>query len=180
MRFNKFNEEVFFAGEEIAKVSRRDIEFLKQKAENNKRKRARLCLHKSVKDQLHEMMIIHMKDTYVRPHKHLNRGESLYVIEGEAYAVMFDETGSMTDVIRMGDCRSKERFYYKIPGSIYHSLLITTDFFVFHETTSGPFDRSDTVFAAWAPEGNDSGNVAKFMKKLAGTLGNVISDFETK
>jgi len=166
MRFNKFNEEVFFADDKIVKVGHGDMEFLKQKAKNNERKRVRLCLHKGVEDKLHEMLIIHMKDTYVRPHRHLNKSESLYVIEGEAYAVMFDEAGKIIDIIRMGDYKSGHKFYYKISTPVYHTLLITTDFFVFHETTNGPFNKSETVFAAWAPEENDNENVAKFMGRL--------------
>lgn len=177
MRTKQFNKEVLFTDEQIVKVDRRDIEFLKERAGCNRRKRIRLCAHKHVKDTLHEMLIVHTRDTYVRPHKHLNKGESLYVIEGEAYAVMFDKAGKIVDVIQMGEYKSGRRFYYRISRPIYHALLITTDFFVFHETTSGPFNKSDTVFASWAPEENDTGNVAKFMKKLAGTLGNIISDY---
>lgn len=170
MRFNKFNEEVYFSDDEIVKVTHQDIEFLKEKAEHNERKRVRLCSHKDVKDVLHEMLIIHMQDTYVRPHKHLNKSESLYVIEGEAYAVIFDEAGNIVEVIRMGDYRSGHRFYYRISEPTYHTLLITTEFFVFHETTSGPFNKSDTVFAPWAPEEGDCSNVTEFTRKIAGDL----------
>ena len=167
MRLNKFNEEVFFADDEIVKLGYQDIDFLKEKAQNNERKRVRLCAHKEVKDTLHEMLIIHMKDTYVRPHKHLHKSESLYVIEGEASAVMFDEAGHIVEVIRIGDYRSGHRFYYRISAPVYHTLLISTEFFVFHETTNGPFNKTDTVFAPWAPEENDSGNVIGYARKIA-------------
>lgn len=173
MRTKQFNEEVLFRDEQIVKVDRRDIEFLKDRAGSNRRKRMRLCAHKDIKDALHEMLIVHARDTYVRPHKHLNKSESLYVIEGGAYAIIFDNAGKITDVILMGDYRSGRRFYYRISEPVYHALLITTDFFVFHETTGGPFNKSDTVFASWAPEENDTAKVKKFMRKLAGSLEDV-------
>ncbi len=175
MRFKKFNEEVYFSDEKIVKVAHRDIEFLKEKAEHNERKRVRLCSHKDVKDSLHEMLIIHMKDVYVRPHRHLHKSESLYVIEGEAYAVIFDEAGNIARVIRLGDYQSGHRFYYRVSDPVYHSLLITTEFFVFHETINGPFNKSDTVFAPWAPEEGDFSSVTEFKKKMAKDIETFIS-----
>lgn len=167
MRIKQFNEEVFFADEGIVKVGRRDIEFLKEKARYNERKRIRLCAHKDVDDKLHEMLIVHTKDTYVRPHKHLNKSESFHVIEGSVDVIVFDEDGSIIEVIRMGDYLSGRRFYYRMSDPYYHTLLIRSDFLVFHETTNGPFKKSDTILAPWAPDETDSAAVKEFMEHLA-------------
>lgn len=81
MRLNKFNEEVLFAIDPIVKIDCSEIETLKNRSINNKRKRIRICAHNSVDDNLHEMFIVHAKDTYVKPHKHLNKPESMFIIE---------------------------------------------------------------------------------------------------
>jgi len=167
MNIKELNEEVLFSNDKIINVSYHDIEILKQKALSNKRKRIRLCSHDGPEDKLHEMLIIHAKGVYVRPHRHLGKTESLHVIEGAADAVIYDETGSIIKVIEMGDYASGKSFYYRIAGPEYHNLIIKTEFFVFHETTSGPFNRADTVFAPWSPDEHDYDRVKKFTKDTA-------------
>lgn len=152
INFKEVNKEVYYAIGNIIKLRERDIQLFKEKAIHNKRQRSRLCTHKDINDKLHEMFIVHRKDTYVRPHKHLHKSESLHVIEGSAYMIVFDELGKILEVTYISDYPSGHRFYYRMDKPFYHTLLITSDFFVFHETTNGPFNRSETVFAEWAPD----------------------------
>lgn len=151
----QFNREVFFSGEQTVKVARKDMDFLVEKSLLNKRKRIRLCTHEGIEDSIHEMFIVHARDTYVRPHKHLNKRESLHLIEGFADAVFFDDKGNLTNVLRLGNYESGLIFYYRISNPSYHSLIIRSDIIIFHEVTNGPFNRADTVFADWAPDEND-------------------------
>jgi len=161
------NNEVYIATERIVNVGILDIQSLKEKVGNNERKRIRLCTHQEIEDKLHEMFIVLLNDVYIRPHKHLNKAESLHVIEGNADAVFFDEVGHVTRVISLGEYSSARRFYYRIEEPIYHTLLIRSDHFIFHETTQGPFKRSDTLFAPWAPEEGDIGGIRDFTARLA-------------
>jgi hypothetical protein len=54
-----------------------------------------------------------------------------------------------------------------MPDDVFHTILITSEWLVFHETTAGPFDPSRTVFAAWAPDGSDAVTAADYMARLA-------------
>src|SRR5687768_8037033 len=90
-----FNDEVLIAATPIVTVSPADIEALKALALQNPRKRIRICTHKDTADPLHEMLIVHTRDTYVRPHKHLNKSESFHVIEGTVDVVIFNESGDV-------------------------------------------------------------------------------------
>src|SRR4030042_3603215 len=144
MHIKQINEEVFIAEDRIVKAGYQDIEFFKVKSKNNQRKRIRLCAHRGIEDKVHEMLIVHTKDTYVRPHKHLNKSESFHIIEGSADVVVFDDDGNITEVIQMGDYSSGRKFYYRISDPYYHTLNITSQFLLFHETTKGPFRRADT------------------------------------
>ena len=64
-------------------------------------------MHKDIKDNLHEMIIILSKETYIRPHKHLNKAESLHVIEGSADVIFFNDYGKIINCVRL----SKKKFF---------------------------------------------------------------------
>ena len=166
MRTRQFNDEVLFSDVPTAKFDSQDMDFLKAKAATNPRKRIRVCAHLDVEDTLHEMFIVHAKDTYVRPHKHLNKSESIHVIEGSLDMIIFDETGSVAEIVQLGDYSSGKQFYYRSSESLFHTLLISSEILVFHETTNGPFDRSDTVWAPWAPEYGDPESEKQWMEQL--------------
>lgn len=166
LTYNVENEEVLFCREPITRIDRVDVQQLVALAKANSRGRIRLCSHYDTDDTLHEMLIVHSRNTYVRPHKHHGKPESFHVIEGRADIVVFDENGDVRDVIQMGDYASDRAFYYRISTALYHTLLIRTDVLVFHETTTGPFNRKDTVFAHWSPDENDSVGCALFTEKL--------------
>ena len=93
MKATKFNEEVLFTADDVVKVDANDIEELKQKARLNPRRRIRICAHKNLEDNIHEMLIVHEKSCYVRPHKHINKTESFHIIDGSADIILFDEDG---------------------------------------------------------------------------------------
>jgi len=149
------NEEVLYGEEPIIKIASDDTQWLKNKASQNERQRVRLCAHRSIGDSVHEMIIIHTRDTYVRPHKHLGKSESFHIIEGIVDVILFDDTGSVIHVLKMGKYETGMIFYYRISEPIYHTLLIQSDILVFHETTAGPLNREDTIFADWSPDAAD-------------------------
>jgi cupin fold WbuC family metalloprotein len=160
------SNEVYFAKGPIVRISVREIEELKKKAAQTLRKRTRLCAHKNESEFLQEMFIVHMKDVYVRPHKHLNKNESLHVLEGSATVVIFDEGGDVVEKYSIGDYRSGRTFYQRIPNGLYHSLLIQSEVFIFHECTTGPFVRDESLFAPWSPEEGTAG-VTEFLRRIA-------------
>lgn len=166
-RSKTINDAVYVAEEPIVCMSRNDAEFLKARVGQNERKRVRLCAHKDTEDRLQEMLIAFDRNSYIRPSKHINKEESMHIVEGIADFIFFDEEGNVTDVIPLGDYFSGRRFYCRTPDSVYHTLLIRSDTFIIQETTQGPFQRSDTVFAPWAPQDQDTAGVGKYMECLA-------------
>ena len=161
------NEEVLYTLDSITKINKGDLEFLKAKAASNHRKRIRLCVHPDVEDGLHEMLIIHTKGNYVRPHKHTNKSESFHIIEGELKVIIFDEKGTVLEILKMGSFRTEKTFFFRISENHYHTIIITSDCAVIHETTNGPFKKEETIFAPWAPEEDDYDSQGKFFNKLA-------------
>ena len=171
MKFEEINTEILYTREAITKVDREDINMLKDRALRNDRKRARLCCHTDSGDPLHEMLIVLAKGAYFRPHKHIQKSESFHIIDGELKVVIFDEDGKVTEVIGMGDYTSKEKFYYRLSESCFHTVIPVSYLVVFHETTNGPFRREDIVFAPWAPADDEEDKQADYLNSLTAHLG---------
>ena len=160
------NEGVFYAQGSVVKIGVEEIEFLKEKFANNPGENLRLCMHKDIADPVHEMLILHSKKTYVRPHKYDNKSVSYHIIEGVVDFVLFDEEGGIQDVILMGEYGTGRNFYQRLNGSFYYMPLIHSELLLFHETTNGPFKISDAIYPSWAAAGNDPDAISLFQKEL--------------
>ncbi len=166
MQIKRASAEVFYAEGEIVTLGAPDLEFLKLQADRNPRKRARLCTHLDVNDRLHEMIIINLRDTYVRPHKNTDKPKSFQIIEGEMDVVMFDEAGEVRAVTRLGQYGSGHPYYFRLHETRYHTLRAISDRVLFQETTIGPFRPGDTIFASWAPEDDQTEECAGFLERI--------------
>lgn len=155
--FRRVNDEVFYTDDPLTRITANDIAFLKSEAAKTPRRRARVCAHPDVEDRLHEMLIVHAVGNYVQPHKHIGKSESFHIIEGRLRVILFDDEGTKTGDVEMGDLSSGRAFYYRLSEDRFHTVVPETDWVVFHEVTNGPFERSETVFATWAPgDGKDN------------------------
>ena len=162
----EINEEVYLATDPIVRFDRRAIEFIKERALRNRRGRARICAHKSSDNPLHEMLIALRADSYVRPHRHLNKVESFHWIEGRADIVILGEQGEVADVIKMG---SDHHFYYRLDAPHYHTLIIHSPLLVIHEITQGPFKPNDSDPALFAPNEGNHLEYMNFLKEMVST-----------
>lgn len=158
--------EVLYLQDRVIRISRNELEGLKDRASRNPRRRVRLCAHRDPAEKVHEMLIIVAKGSYLRPHKHLAKCESFHVIEGEADVVLFDDAGGIREAIPLGDYASGRTVYYRLLDPCFHALLPRTEFFVFHETTTGPFDPRETLYPAWAPDDGDAPAAGAFLGEL--------------
>lgn len=164
--YNQQNSEVLYSNDDIPMVDNEEIGYFKELSLKNDRKRIRLCTHSAPEAVLHEMLIVHGKDAYVRPHKHLAKSESVHIIEGKVDVVLFADDGRIQQVIKMGDYSSNSVFFYRLEQPIFHTLIIRSEVLVFHETTNGPLDKDTTVFAPWAPTGTAPDLVDIFISDL--------------
>lgn len=164
--YKQQNSEVLYSNEDIPMVDKQEIGYFKELSLENDRKRIRLCTHSAPEAVLHEMLIVHGKDAYVRPHKHLAKSESVHIIEGQVDVVLFTDDGRIQQVIKMGDYSSNSVFFYRLEQPIFHTLIIRSEVLVFHETTNGPLDKETTIFAPWAPTGTAPDLVDIFISDL--------------
>jgi len=166
MNFKEINKEVLYTTDRIVTINSEDIERLKEMAAGNLRKRVRLCCHSDSESTLHEMLIVHTRNAYIPPHKHIAKSESFHIIDGKLNVVVFNNEGSILEVINMSDYKSGGKFFYRLPENYFHTVIPLSDSVVFHEITNGPFIREDTIFPPWAPDEEDLEKVKVYLNKL--------------
>ena len=111
------------------------------------------------------------RDSYVRPHRHLFKVETLTVIEGACDALLFDAAGKLTEVLPMTSAAEGGAFFYRMPPRLFHALVFRSKWLVFIETTIGPFDPAACESAPWAPpEDNPEAGCAFLARCLAAAV----------
>jgi cupin fold WbuC family metalloprotein len=163
-RFQAVAEGVFVALTPISTVGPAEIAFVKAQARSVVRRRARLCLHRSSYDRLHDMVIALDMATYLRPHRHADKSETFHIIEGSASVVIFDDNGRIERVIAVGG--EKGQRLYRLDEPQYHTLVIQSEMLVIHEVTNGPFAPGATDYAAFAPAENDTAKANAYLRDL--------------
>jgi cupin fold WbuC family metalloprotein len=169
-RFVEKSPAVFAGDAQPVTVGASDIEMLKKSAAASQKKRARICAHASSTHALHEMLIVLHRDTYVRPHRHHGKCESMHAIEGRAALVYYTEAGEPCAIRILGLSRDADCFFCRTNDAVFHTVVVLDENFVFHETVQGPFQAKDTEYASWAPAEEDTEAVAAFRKELAHLL----------
>ena len=147
----KESNEVFYFKGDLISLDKKFINEIISKCEKSNFKKLRYCFHKDKKSKVQEMIICHKKDYYVRPHKHIDKDESIFVIKGFAKAIFFDNHGKIKKIIKLGEINSKRAFYYKLNKKFFHMLLIESEYFIFHEVSNSSFKKNKTLFAKWSP-----------------------------
>lgn len=150
-RLRRIAPEVYQSDGAFLAADAQTVAMLKAGAAGSPRRRCRLCFHAGPDSAQQEMLIVMHASTYVRPHRHFGKVETLTVIEGAADALLFDDAGKVTELIQMGPAASGRPFFYRMPESRFHTLAFRSEWLVFLETTIGPFDPQRTEPAAWAP-----------------------------
>jgi len=154
---------IYFEPTSILSFSEDQIQSLKYKAANAPLKRARYCLHFSENDPVQEMIIAFHKNSYIRPHRHINKTESFHVIEGKGVVFFFNDDGKVINYLVLD---SIETLIYRLSEPLWHTIVPVSEFFIIHEVTSGPFHKNDSSYATWAPEDNDKSKKQLFISRL--------------
>jgi len=160
LNYEKFNDEVLYTKDAITKVDAADIKVMTTLALANPRKRVRLCAHPNPEDLLHEMLIVLGDASYVPPHKEMSKSESFHMVEGIMDVLIFNDDGTLKEVVPLAGPGSERPFYYRLSAPFFHTVLPVSDVVVYHEITNGPFKPGLSTFADWAP-GNDASDSDK-------------------
>ncbi|HUQ69217.1 MAG TPA: WbuC family cupin fold metalloprotein [Planctomycetaceae bacterium] len=143
---------VFHRGAPVLSLTEADWASLLSVAQASPLRRSRLCLHASADDLTQEMVICLLRDCYIRPHRHVAKSESFLMLSGRLTVVLFDDTGRVTQRIRLEQPGGQGAYFFRLSVPVWHAVVVDSEYAVFHETTTGPFVPGATELAAWAPE----------------------------
>lgn len=166
MKIQQETPEVYYITDLHTCIEKKDFQKLIDFALKSKRKRARYCAHENKESELHDMFEVFTQQTYMRPLKQIHKTYSFHIIQGAVDIYMFSEKGEITDVIFLGDFQSGKPFYFRPPKNTYRTLVPTTKFVLYHEATTGPFKKDDTLFAHWAPSEDDAVGIVQLKARL--------------
>lgn len=130
-------------------IDRKKLEELKILAQKDPNKRARICLHKNDEEMVQEMIIAFCKDSYIRPHRHIDKSESYHIIEGRIEIIFYNDNGIEIDKVILSDKMDEHPFLFRISNSDWHTVVPKSDFVIIHEVTKGPFNKNSSEFADW-------------------------------
>lgn len=154
-RLREVSPEILYSDGGFLAVDSTTVAFLKGRAAASPRQRCRICFHGDAADVQQEMLIVMHRSSYVRPHRHHLKAETLTIIEGQCDALLFDAGGQVTKVFPMSPAAGTGCFFYRMAPGIFHTLSLRSEWLVFLETTIGPFDPRTSEVAAWAPPETD-------------------------
>ena len=157
---------VFLSDQSPVLIDPQRIDKLKQVAADDPLKRARICLHRSHDDLVQQMLIAVDKDSYIRPHRQLEKEKSYIVIEGGMSVVFFDDSGKVTRKIEMSDSSNGKVSMCRFNSSIWHMLQIHSNVVLYLESIEGPFRKRNTEYAPWSPNENEVVGIETLLKRI--------------
>jgi cupin fold WbuC family metalloprotein len=159
------NEHAFLNDQSVLAVDTELVEELKRRAWTAPHRRFRLCLHHSPADAVQEMIVVHCRENYSRPHRHPGLASTCLILEGTMDLYLFEDDGSIREVLHLGAPASGRPFTVRVGPDEWHMPVCTTPQLVFFETMQGPFDR-DAVneWAPWSPGEDDAQGIREYLQ----------------
>lgn len=141
----------------FSSIGKRHIEFIKKVARDSS-KSARICLHKDINSDLHNMIIVHHKGRYIRPHKNPTHSKMYQIMEGRMRIIGIDDSQNKLFDLILG---FKNQQVLRIQSNIYLLLLPLTPLVVFCETILGPFNAAGggQIYAPFSPQDSTNAEI---------------------
>ena len=140
------NPETEFAKGPIATCDDTAFERIRRAAAESPRQRARLCLHSSVDEKLHEMIIVLRRGTVVAIHRHPEKEECYHSLSGFVTLRIHNDTGQIVQQVPLGPFGSGREFVCRISAGLWHSVIVESEEAAIHESTFGPMTPNGTEY----------------------------------
>jgi cupin fold WbuC family metalloprotein len=167
--FQELSETVYSSQGPVVRISSSEIDFLQDVAAKSPSRKARMLLHGSPDNDLHEMLIVHSFGQYIQPHINLDSAKSFLVLDGEMIVVLFNNEGEISNYVKLGVSKGASDFLLRLDDPVFHTVVPVTTTVTFLETVKGP--HTQTHYAPFAPLPNNSFESEKYimwlMEKMA-------------
>ena len=162
--FQVLSETVYSSQGPLVRISSSEIDFLQDAAENSPSRKARMLLHGSPDNDLHEMLIVHSFGQYIQPHINLDSAKSFLVLDGEMVVALFNNEGAISNYVKLGASKSASAFFLRLEDPVFQTVVPVTTTVTFLETVKGP--HTQTHYAPFAPLPNNKFESEKYMMWL--------------
>lgn len=130
------------------------------------------CLS-SPDDKVQRMVNAIQPDSYLPPHKHLEKNEDFVALRGRFLALEYDDSGRVKDhaVIspdtpKPGECNGIE-----VKKNIWHNIIALDKDSVAFEVLDGPYKKDEhKIFPEWAPREEQYSEGMKFVENVMNKL----------
>ena len=155
---NSLNLETTYVQNPVAShFSHDDSIYLLNNYRTSDRSRHRLCYHQNPNVKLHDIIICYDKTSYIPPNKHINKPESLCILQGSVKLYFFNDSGDLFSTLILSASDSKSTSIIRIPPNTWHGLRVLDDQpVIMKETILGPYDRSSLQWAPFAPSEHEN------------------------
>ena len=151
--FHRTTPAVFETDDDPLVVSSTNIQTLIASARLAPQGRARLILHPTREDSLHEMVIALPPDSCDHPHINFKSGKSFLALSGQFALICFSDDGSKIEpVVLSVDGRWPGARMVRLRKPAWHTIIPLAGDTVFLESIIGPFEGNK--FASWFPDVN--------------------------
>lgn len=152
-----------FLTDDIIKADRAFFDELLRKARQNDLRKYRYCLHDSENSNVQEMIFVNEKDVYYPPDKHDYCAETKIILYGEAWILLFEEDGSILDIMRASVNGLK---FCRVKRGIYHAVVPISDQVIFYEMREGKFTPDMVTYPVWAPKDASEEEIKRYEEKV--------------
>ncbi len=127
-------------------------------AEQTNRQRQHKNIHHHYNDPCQRLFNAIGINSYIRPHRHSidPKDECLIAVRGRMVLLVFDDVGSVQQVIRFGaqanEAQQAIGVGVNLPAGVWHTVIAEVPGSILFEVKSGPFNPEQAKeWAAWAP-----------------------------
>jgi cupin fold WbuC family metalloprotein len=139
---------------------------LTQAAQDSSRLRINHNLHSDFHSQVQRMVVAMEPGTYVKPHRHSHKWETLLPLRGSFSVVIFDKQGNETERFILGT--ETGLHLVEVPSGVWHSVAARESGSILFEVKEGPYTPITPADSAiWAPE-DGTPEAEKFVSYVAG------------
>ena len=129
------------------------LDDLSKQAKESPRQRSHFLMHESHDDLVQRLCIALEPTTYVRPHRHPQKWESISLLRGRLLVLIFTDDGEIDQRIELEVGKTA---LVELPPNTWHGLVSLQSDSAVLEYKPGPFTAPQPDdFAAWAPEESD-------------------------
>tara|TARA_Y100000590_G_scaffold458802_2_gene614354 strand:+ start:278 stop:760 length:483 start_codon:yes stop_codon:yes gene_type:complete len=141
----KKNSNVFYAKKYPFFLRAKDLNQLIRLSEMQNIDKFRICIHKNNKEPIQEMLLVLLKPQLIKPHKQEKSIISYHVLDGAAALKIYDDNGDVEFEENLSSSETGIQ-HIRLEANRFRSIESLSDYFIYLEITTGPFQESDTIW----------------------------------